>query len=314
VAWTTTKLSTTVLEYGPSSSYGTTLTDDTWNTEHKFKLTNLADGTTYHLRIKATDSDGNTTISDDYVFSTPATPVISDFKASDTAYNSATLTWTTNVNCDSNVEFTSNTPVVTTQVEGQANDQNAPTAIQSGQQGKGDSTTLHSVTIIGLVDKTGYTATAHSKDQFGNEAKSSPITFTTTADVTPPVISDLKSEITSTGSGDAIQYQAIISWTTDESATSQVEYGQGVSGSYDSKSKEDLSLNQTHVVILTDLKPNSAYHFRVTTSDRSGNTANSDDNSIITPPKEKQLFQMIMDAIASSFSWVPRFLAKVKGQ
>lgn len=314
VSWTTSKLSTTILEYGPTSSYGTTLTDDTWNTEHKFKLINLKDGTTYHLRVKATDFDQNTTTSDDYVFSTPAQPTISNFRAETISANTATLSWTTNVNSDSNVEFTSNTPVVTIQAEGRANDQNTPTAIQQGQQGKSDSTTLHSVTIIGLVDKTGYTATARSKDQFANEAKSSPITFTTTADVTPPVISDLKSEITSSGSGDAIKYQAIISWGTDESATSQVEYGQGVSGSYDSKTKEDLSLNQTHVIILNDLKPNSAYHARVTSFDRSANQAYSEDFSLITPPKQKQLFQMIMDAIASSFSWVPRWVAKLKGQ
>ncbi len=314
VSWSTSKLSITSLDYGDSTGYGATLIDTTLNTEHKFKLDKLKDGAIYHLRIKATDTDGNITTSDDYVFSTPAQPIISDFKATETSANSATLAWNTNVNTDSNVEFASTSPVAAIQVEGRAVDQNAPTAIQQGQQGKSDSTTIHSVTIIGLVAKQGYTATARGTDKFGNTAVSGQISFTTTADTTPPVISNLKSEITSSGSGNAIKYQAIISWETDESATSQVEYGQGVSGTYDSKTKEDLSLNQTHVIILNDLKANSAYHARVTSKDRSANQSFSDDFSLITPPKQKQLFQMIMDAITGSFSWVPRFLTKMRGQ
>ena len=184
-------------------------------------------------------------------------------------------------------------------------------AIQEGQQGKPDSTTVHSVTLIGLADKVSYTATATSTDKFGNIAKSSPLSFTTVIDTVPPTINNLKSEITSSGSGDAVKYQAIISWETDKSSTSQAEYGQGVSGGYDQTTKEDLSLNQTHFIVLSDLKPNSAFHVRVKSTSRAGVSTYSEDFSLITPPKQKQLFQMIMDAIGSSFSWVPKFMKKI---
>jgi hypothetical protein len=275
-------------------------------------LENLNDGTTYHIRIKATDTDQNVTTSDDYVFSTPAMPTITNLKVSDTGSNSATITWTTNVNCDSNVEFTSTKPVNTEIVEGRATSDQATATIQTGQQGKSDSTTIHSVTIIGLVDKTTYNVKAKSKDQFGNNVESDQISLTTTTDNTPPKIDNLKSEITSTGSGEAIRYQAVISWETNESSTSQVEYGQGVTGEYDQSTKEDLSLNQTHVVIINDLKSNSAYHFRVKTKDKSSNFSYSDDTSIITPPKVKSLIQLVFNTISDSFSWVSKLRGKIR--
>ena len=91
-------------------------------------------------------------------------------------------------------------------------------------------------------------------------------------DTTAPVISS----VTATGITDT---SATITWTTDESADSRVDYGLGTSyGSVGS----DGSLVTTHSVTLTGLNPTAAYHYKVTSSDGSGNSASSADLTFIT--------------------------------
>ena len=281
VSWTTSKLSTTVLEYGKTTAYGSEIVDDTFNTEHKFQLKDLISGD-YHLRVRATDADGNVTISDDYLFNIPPTPLISDVSISDIGDNTAKVAWITNVLANSNVDITSEK--------------------NSGSQGNGDLSTTHSVNLVGLEAKTTYTIKIRSIDSYGNTAISDSYTLTTTADLLAPKIIDPKSEISSTGSGDNIRYQLIVSWQTEEPATSKVEFGNGVGSSYESSSKEDISLNMTHTIIVTDLKPNSVYHFRIKTGDKSNNIAYSEDYTVTTPPKEKNILSIIINAIVGPLS------------
>lgn len=276
VSWTTSKLSTTVLEYGSTDEYGFTINDPTQNTEHKFQLYDLIAGD-YHLRVKATDVDGNITISDDYTFEVPALPAVSDVLVADIGETTAKISWTTNVSTNSNVDIESEE--------------------QSGSQGNGDFTTTHSITLVGLTAKTTYSFKTRSIDIFGNVTLSDKYNFTTTADTQKPEIINPRSEVYSTGSGDNIKFQLIVSWETNEAATSRVDFGQGVGNNYDSVSKENLSLDMTHVVIINDLKANSVYHFRVTSGDRSGNIGVSEDYTITTPPKEKNIYTIIINAI-----------------
>jgi hypothetical protein len=276
-SWTTSKLSTTLVEYGKSTNYESNIEDKSLNTEHKFKLDNLTAGS-YHLRIKATDVDGNVTISDDYVFAVPPSPEISGVSISEVSNNSAKLSWRTNIDCNSNVDFGTSTNY-------------------SGSQGNAIMTTTHIVTLIGLESKTTYQISPRSIDQFGNVARGQNLSFTTTADTEAPKILNQKSEISSTGSGDTIKFQLIVSWETSEPATSKVEYAVGMGDTYDSSSKEDLSLNVSHTVIVSELKANSLYHFRIKSADASNNVAYSDDYTVTTPPKEKNILTIILNAI-----------------
>jgi hypothetical protein len=245
------------------------------NTDHKFPLKDLTAGG-YHLRVSATDTDGNVTVSDDYTFDVPDLPLISNVAISAIGDNGAIVKWDTNVPSDSNVDFVAN---------------------NTGSQGDATQTLSHQVKLIGLDSNATYSFKARSIDQFGNIATSDALSFTTTVDTQAPKISNQKSEVSSTGSGDSIKYQLIVSWDTDEPATSKVDYAAGMGGNYDSSSKEDLSLNMTHVVIISDLKPNSLYHYRITSKDKAGNTANSDDSTVTTPPKEKNVMTIILNAV-----------------
>ena len=93
------------------------------------------------------------------------------------------------------------------------------------------------------------------------------------ADTTPPAISSLSDSGATTSS-------VVITWTTDESATSQVEYG--TTASYGSSSVLDSSLVMTHTVNLTGLTAGTTYHCRVKSKDASGNEAVSDDRTYTT--------------------------------
>jgi len=288
VVWRTNKPSTTVMEYGKVPVYGLAKTDKDLNIDHVITLDDLESGSSYHLRVHATDSDGNTTDSDNYIITIPATPTIQAVMISDLKYNSATITWQTNVNTDSQVEF------------GKSGEG------FSSQQGKSDSTTVHSVTLIGLESAVSYQYRVRSQDQFGNVIFSNNQSFITPADTQAPTLLNTKSEVTTTGSGENIKIMAIISWETDEPATSQVEYGQGISDEYQNKTQEVISFNMTHTVIIPDIRPNASYQFRIISKDAAGNTTKSGDQTIITPTKEKSLLQLVVKSLEETFAWTKR--------
>jgi peroxiredoxin len=81
-------------------------------------------------------------------------------------------------------------------------------------------------------------------------------------DTTPPVISEaLASDITETS--------AIITWQTDEPATSQVMLCESNGGC--TWTEPDENLVTDHSVNPSNLKPNTAYHFTATSTDAKGN-------------------------------------------
>src|SRR6185436_3940264 len=67
---------------------------------------------------------------------------------------------------------------------------------------------------------------------------------------------------------------AVITWTTDEAATSRVDYSTASSfAPSQTLSVSDAAFVKEHSVRLTDLTPSTAYFFRVRSTDRSGNEA-----------------------------------------
>lgn len=109
-------------------------------------------------------------------------------------------------------------------------------------------------------------------------ATSTPIIPTTSAtstpvlDTTPPTISSVgATSITETG--------AAISWNTNETSDSLVEYG--TSQSY-GQTSQNTSLAASHVLNLSGLSANTTYHYRVKSKDGSGNEATSGDYTFTT--------------------------------
>lgn len=59
IAWQTDEPAATLIEYGPTASYGSRLSDTTLVTDHVATLTGLDPNTLYHYRVGATDAYGN---------------------------------------------------------------------------------------------------------------------------------------------------------------------------------------------------------------------------------------------------------------
>ncbi len=91
-------------------------------------------------------------------------------------------------------------------------------------------------------------------------------------DTTAPVIS-----VISSGTPNATN--ATITWTTDEAATSVVDYG--LTAGYGS-TQSDASLVTSHSVTIVGLSPSTTYHFQVTSVDAFSNSSSSADGTLAT--------------------------------
>src|SRR5206468_10017544 len=121
----------------------TTALNPTMVTAHSQALNGLAGNTTYHYRVKSKDAAGNLAVSGDFAFTSPAAtdttpPVLSAVSSGSVSYNSATVTWITNENSDSQVEY--------------------GTSTQYGSKTSPNSTlvTAHSQALSGLTARTTY--------------------------------------------------------------------------------------------------------------------------------------------------------------
>ncbi|MCP4152702.1 MAG: hypothetical protein GY757_33515 [bacterium] len=70
ITWTTDEDATSVVNYGTSSSYGSTETVSGYDTTHSVTLTGLTADTTYHFEVVSADSSANESDSTDYTFTT----------------------------------------------------------------------------------------------------------------------------------------------------------------------------------------------------------------------------------------------------
>ncbi len=117
-------------------------------------------------------------------------------------------------------------------------------------------------------------------------------------DSTPPAISSVSAVSTTPG-------LATVTWTTNESSTSQVDFG--TSASYGS-SAGAAGLVTSHSVALTGLSYNTVYHYRVVSRDSSGNTAASADAVFTSaplpaPPQISNVNVSNIQTVSATVSW-----------
>jgi regulation of enolase protein 1 (concanavalin A-like superfamily) len=72
LSWVTDEATTSRIDYGTTSAYGTTVTDSNLSLNHSLPLTGLTPSTTYHYRITATDAATNSTSTSNATFTTIA--------------------------------------------------------------------------------------------------------------------------------------------------------------------------------------------------------------------------------------------------
>lgn len=262
------------VEYGTTEQYGmsTPLTSE-FSTTPSFLLENLSPETLYHYRVIVMDSAGNAAITADETFTTLATPEpetpptateapqtislsVSNTETVSVSTSTARITWKTNKDADSQVEYgTTNTYGTFSPI--------------------GVSSLSHTVNLSDLNPSTKYYYRAISKTP-GETAYGTAQQFTTLAvqsAPTPPIISNV---VVSNIGTDGV----IISWTTSKPSTSNIQYG--TTTSYSLLVGKDSALVTSHSRTVSGLISGTLYHFRVISSDNENNTALGKDRTFTT--------------------------------
>ena len=261
ITWTTNELADGQIMYGTTVSYGATSTlNATLVTSHSETLTGLTPNTTYHFKIRSADASSNITNSTNYTFTTTATP--------DVTAPAVAVTTPTNGTVISGTAVT---------LSATASDNIAIAGVRFFINGIGtgseDTVAPYSVIVDSTLLANGsISVTAVARDTSSNVATSSVITLT--VDNLAPVISAVASS-TSTSS-------ATITWTTNELADGQVEYG--INNLYGITTPIIVTPVLSHSVALTGLSANTVYHFRVRSVDGVSNTVTSSDYTFTTTP------------------------------
>lgn len=165
ITWTTDVPSSSRVEYGPTTSYGTlTPVDSAQVTSHSIALSGLTPNTIYHYRVISTNANGTAT-SNNYTFTTVGPPVITSGPAPNTTQTTATILWSTSPPADGIVYY-------------------GPTSSYGSQvSDPNTNSTWHSVTITGLTPSTQYHYRCVSTNSYGS-CQSADLVFTTTGEVT----------------------------------------------------------------------------------------------------------------------------------
>jgi len=278
--------------YGLTSSYGgiETLSTSKELSSYTVELDELEEGVEYHVQIVAEDAEGNIFSGDDYTFETLPQPKVTAFRMQQVA-GQATATL--------RLLWTSNTPITSVVTY-------YPTSNPSAAR---DNINLvlrrnHSVIISDLLDETDYTVIVKGNDSAGNEAVYTPQSVKTAADLREPEIENMNVESTIIGVGDEARAQLVISWDTDEPATSQVEYAEGTGTTYSQSSQEDTNLQENHSVTISGLNPASIYHLRAVSKDKSNNIGNSFDTVVVTPKSTKDALTLVIENLSNTFGFL----------
>ncbi|MFH2097495.1 MAG: hypothetical protein ABII24_03050 [bacterium] len=287
ISWTTNKETTTELKYGTTTDYGLSVSDTTgsYSFSHTIKLEGLADGTTYNVQLTGKDRTNNPVGSDNYVFITLTFPRILEFSTENIAEGETEVRWTTNVATTSVVEYYNETAPAKT-------------------QGNNALVTDHAVLLFGLEDATIYQFVIQGTDQFGYVAESDEGSFRTLEDTTPPVISKVKVESNTIGSGDASRVQIIYSYSTNEPTTTQAIYGQGTGGDPTNETELNGELVFDHLGLISDLEPARTYILRVIAVDKAGNESVSDIYTVLSARKRESFLQLVISNLEQTFSWL----------
>ncbi len=277
ITWATNEVATSQVEYGTTMAYGnSTAFDITPVTTHSLTLSGLAANTLFHYRVKSQDAAGNLAVSGDFTFMTLAALAASvSVSPNSLSFGSVTV-GTTSVQQDVQITNTGSAGVSVSSVNIAgpfAISQNycMATGTWNGVMAPG---THCDIFVVFAPVAGGNASGTLSISVAGNVY---PVTLAGTgvapADTTPPTISGVAfSNLSSSG--------ASITWTTNEAADSQVEYG--TTSAYGQVTALNTALVTSHSVGLSGLTASTLYHYRVKSRDAAGNLTVSADFTFIT--------------------------------
>ncbi|MFZ2188032.1 MAG: fibronectin type III domain-containing protein, partial [Candidatus Moraniibacteriota bacterium] len=251
ITWTTDEIADSYIEYGETISYGSVFGLSATGTDHSVTLPETLSGSTpYHYRVRTRDIAGNLFLSGDFNFTTTAggditSPTISAVNSTSITSTSATITFTTNENSSSYIDYGTTQNVYTKTTGNSA-----------------DATMSHTVNLTSLTPNTTYYYRVRSVDGSGNEAtdaNSGNYSFQTLN--SPTITNPTAINITDT--------EATITYTTSSNAYGFVDYG--TTNSYGQVRGDDANVHTAQSIQLSNLTPGTTYHYRPRIKDIYGN-------------------------------------------
>lgn len=326
VTWTTSEASTTQVAYRVqgTSTYTNSALNSSLVTSHSVTLGSLSGSTSYEYHVMSTDAAGNTaTSTPDQTFTTKSYDFVTVEAEAGTltspmaakndfdtplAFN-GNYVWTpagtgTNTNGSPTAKATysvtfANAGSYTLWVRMYAATANNDTFWQSIDGGTKTVLTAGSLGTWVWTKGSSWnvSAGAHSlvlghRDE---QTRADRIILTDDPGFVPTTVpSDTTAAtISAVAAGSLTTSGATTTWTTNEPADSQVEYG--TSTSYGSTTPVNATLTLSHTVVLTGLQSATVYHYRVVSVDRGGNITRSADFTFttaapvdVTPPAAVQ--------------------------
>jgi len=295
IQYTTKGASKVKIYYGKTTSFGGVKEVNTSDEESQYltEISGLEDGTKYYYKINSFDNESNEYDGTILDFTTLPRPVISAVRiqqVANTAQSTILVSWKTNTGISSIIEYY---PVGKPKEAMQVID----TELVKGE---------HKAVIRSLQAKKEYSLVVKGRDKAGNEAISDVQRFTTATDTREPKITNLFVEgSTSRQQKDTVQI--IVSWSTDEPATSQVEYAEGTGAAYSYSTQVDENLTFNHIVLISDLEPSKVYHLRAISKDDAGNKTTSSDTVTITPKGQESALNLVIFNLQEVFGFIENF-------
>jgi hypothetical protein len=299
IKWKTDKESNSMVSLATESEYRPNSDNSySWNQgepneqvlTHEVRVQGLRPATTYHYQVRSKSSLDLEGVSEDNTFRTKSIlPEIFNLTVAKVQEDSATITWNTNVPASAIVEYTDlNTNL--TKLEGN-------TTLM----------TTHSIQLNGLKFDTYYSAIVKVENEQAEKTVSEPVTFTTTKDVVPPIISKINTESTLYPGADN-KTQTIISWRTDEPSTCQFFFHQGltVAGEVPDSLPAEEDFTTNHVQVVTAFQPATVYKFWIQCNDKTLNKVKSEDYTMLTPAKEQSILDLIIKNFEGTFGWLKK--------
>jgi len=290
--WETSEDSTGQFTYGigtPSSNLDVSGSGRTF----ALNVENLTGGNIYSARIKSVNTDGYAFSSDYYTFETPPTPIVSLLRfepVPDSPQPAVNVSWITNVETTSTLYY-------------------GVTGATKQEVSKSDKTKEHTIKVENLSDNTTYEGYVGGIDNFGNVAKSDNVSFKTKDDTRAPKIDNIMVETSNIGSGRDDSAKATIAFSTDEVAKCFVEYGEGISSiNYSQKTSSDDASAKNHLLTISNLKPQTPYHFKITCSDKAENKTESPDQTVISGEITQSVFNIIIKTLNNLFGWLGKVM------
>ncbi len=297
IQFTSSNASKVRIYYGKSTSFGGMKEVNTATTETTYtaELIGLDDGVKYYYKINTFDADGNEYEGNIYAFETLPRPRISTVRlqqVSNTAQSTVLVSWNTNTEVSSIVTYWP------------PNDTGAAREEVSVALTKGE----HKIIVRGLLPNADYVLQVKGRDKIGNEATSEVQHFTTAEDTRPPEMAGVQVEGQTVpavaGTAQESSAQLIVTWNTDEPATSQVEFGEGTGTAYSQKTQEDEKLTLNHLVIISNLTPSRVYHLRAMSKDKAFNLGQSVDTVTITPKATDNALNLVITNLGEVFGFM----------